>query len=240
MALPIIQQPVYEVFLQSLNKSVKFRPFLVKEEKILLMAIESEETEPLVNAIKQIITNCLLDDIDVNALPMFDVQMLFLNIRMKSVSETISLTFKCEKLMPDSEEVCNMINEYDLSLGKIVYELDSAHTNNIMLSDDVGVRLKYPTLTNLDMLLNLRVDDSIKLVARYVDYIFDNDQTYTRDQFTDENLEEFLSNLSNDQFKTVLKFFETAPKVVIKDTVQCVKCGSNHEIYSEDLYRFFL
>lgn len=241
MALPVIQQPIFEVYLKSLNKNIRFRPFLVKEEKILLIAKESEDDAAIFNAIKQIITNCCVDDIDVASLPMFDIEMFFVHLRMKSVGEKVALNFKCEKKLEDSDEICGLVNDYELDLGSIQYDITENHKDVIMLSDTIGVKMKYPVLDSIaENILENSLNDSIKFVSNYVDYVFDSDQIYDHSQFTKEDLEKFLGNLTTDQLGNILQFFVTSPKVVLKETTKCKKCNNDHLVYAENLYSFFI
>lgn len=238
MPLPIIQHPVYEVYLKSLDKKVKFRPFLVKEEKIMLMVKESNEPQAIVNAIKQIISNCCVDDIDVEALPTFDVEMFFVHLRMRSIGEKVVLNFTCDKPVAGSNEPCGMVNEYELDLEKITYVAHKQHTNDIKLSDSIGIKMKYPRLSGMAKLMSK--EDSMELIADNVDYIYDNDQVYDRSQYTKEELVSFLDNLTNEQVNKLLDFFIYSPKAVIKDTATCSKCSQEHKIHSEELYSFFI
>jgi DNA-directed RNA polymerase subunit M/transcription elongation factor TFIIS len=241
MPLPIIQHPIFEVYLKSLDKNVRFRPFLVKEEKILLIARESNDEDSIVKAIKQIITNCCLDDVNVDNLPLFDIEMFFVNLRMRSVGEKVTLNFECVKNMPNSEEICGLVNEYELELDKIKFEISDEHKTTIKFTDTIGIKMKYPILANVLQNINQdAVTDSVNLIAKHVDSIFDADQIYTRSDFNDNDLIEFLNNLSTDQINLILDFFATAPKVVLKETVQCKKCGNDHLIYAENLYDFFI
>jgi len=240
MTLPILQHPTYEVYLKSLDKKIKFRPFLVKEEKILLMAKESAEKESVVDAIKQIITNCCIDDINVDSLPMFDIEMFFINLRMRSIGETISLTYKCTKPIPNSDNICGASNEYELNLENVKYTEFDNHNRDVMLSDTIGIRMKYPRLGNLNVIKNKSYGDPALIIAENVECIYDGDQVYDNQQYTKEELRTFLENLNNSQLNKLLDFFIYSPKVVIKDTVHCSKCGGEHNLYSEDIYNFFL
>jgi hypothetical protein len=237
MALPILQQPIFEVYLKSLDKKVKFRPFLVKEEKILLMARESDDNDSTVDAIKQVLQNCLIENkdgsvLDIDSLPLFDVQMLFTHLRMKSIGETITLQYTCDK------EDCGKENRYNLDLNKVKYEITPGHSNVIQLTDDVGVKLRYPTiasrLTDSEDLL----EDSYKLILQHLDSVFDAEQIYT--DYTKEELLQFIDSLSADQLDKILNFFATSPKVVLEDVATCKSCSQINKIYAEDLYSFFI
>lgn len=241
MPLPVIQQPIYEVYLKSLDKKVRFRPFLVKEEKLFLMSKETDEELAIVNSIKQVINNCCLDELDLDTLPTFDVEMFFVNLRMRSIGEKVKLNFVCKEKNAEGE-VCNFTNNYELDLEKVQYLESKNHSRDIKLNDTIGVRMNYPVLTNLESLLSSEdvLENSIKLIAENVQYVYDENQVYDRSVFNGEELEKFLEALTTDHINDILKFFVDAPKVVIKDNASCKKCGHEHKIYAENLYNFFI
>lgn len=237
MALPILQQPTFEVYLKSLDKNVKFRPFLVKEEKILLLAREADDNESTVSAVKQVLQNCVVTELDINTLPLFDVQMLFTHLRMKSIGETITLQYTCNH--PDEEgNLCERENKYNLDLSKVKYEVTPGHTNIIQLTDEIGVKLRYPTMNSKLSDSEDILEDSYKLIAEHLDSVFDSEQVYT--DYTKEDLMQFIDSLSTDQLDKILNFFATSPKVVLEDVANCKKCGTENKIYAEDLYSFFI
>lgn len=240
MPLPIIQYPVYEVYLKSLDRKVKFRPFLVKEEKIFLMTKESEDNDTIVKTIKQVISNCCLEDIDVEKLPIFDVEMFFVHLRMRSVGENVKLNFTCNK--DHDGEPCGFVNDYDLNLEHIDYNITPGHTDLIKLTDEVGVKMKYPVLTDVNELFNNDniYENSIKVIAENLEYVYDAQQVYDRSKFDDEELAAFLESLSSDHINLILDFFATLPKVVIEEKVNCKKCNNEHVIFAENLYNFFI
>jgi hypothetical protein len=238
MPLPILQHPTYEVYLKSLNKKVKFRPFLVKEEKIMLMAKESNDLDSIINAIKQIIQNCCLEEIDVDSLPTFDVEMFFIHLRMRSVGEKLTLNYTCDKIIPETGQECNLVNDYELDLEKINYTEYDQHKTEVKLTDKIGVKMGYPKFSKVS---NLVADKSpLQLIADNIKFIYDEDQVYDNTQYTKEELISFLENLSTEHMSKLLDFFITSPKVVIKDTAVCKKCNQKHQIYSEELYNFFI
>jgi len=241
MPLPVIQQPIYEVYLKSLDKKVRFRPFLVKEEKLFLMSKETDEELAIVNSIKQVINNCCLDEVDLDALPTFDIEMFFINLRMRSVGEKVKLSFTCKEKNAEGEP-CNFVNNYELDLEKVQYLESNNHSRDIKLTDTVGVKMNYPVLTNIESLLSSEnvFENSIKLISENVQYVYDENQVYDRSVFNGEELENFLESLTTDNINQILKFFVDAPKVVIKDNASCNKCGHEHKIYAENLYSFFI
>lgn len=238
MALPQIQHPVYEVYLKSLDRKVKFRPFLVKEEKLLLMAKESDDILEIHQAIRQIIQNCLMEDIVIEDLPMFDIEMIFLNLRAKSIGEKVRLVFNCQNIVEG--EPCNTDTDYTLDLTKVKYEADENHTNTIMLGNSVGIKLKYPKLNTTVSIEEDEYQTALKIIAQNIDCIFDADQVYYNKDLSDTEVLEFLDKLTLEQIDNIRNFYNTAPKVVLEDTVTCKKCGYVHTMHTENLLSFFI
>jgi hypothetical protein len=235
MPLPKINHPIYEVYLKSLDKKVKFRPFLVKEEKVLLMAKESDDLEDIVKAIKQIINNCVIDDIDVDALPTFDIEMFFINLRVQSVGENAEMMYTCNNLVvgegPEAVECGNKI-EFLLDIKNVSFSETENHTDNIRLGETVGMKLKYPTL-------QFSPDGGYTFISQYLDYIYDSEQIYKKDEISEEELKEFIDNLTIDQVKLIRDFFTTLPQVVLNQDVTCPKCKHVHQLKVEGLLNFF-
>jgi hypothetical protein len=239
MPLPKIEHPIHTVFLKSLNKEVRFRPFLVKEEKLLLIAKESGESTDIRNTIIQILQNCCIDDIDVQKLPLFDVEMFFIHLRMKSIGETTKLQFTCENIIEESQEVCGYVTDYDFNLNNVRYEADNNISDTVKLGNDIGIKLRYPTVALFAEYDN-PVESAIRAVIDNIDYIYDADSVYKREDVSDEELVNFLDELSVEQVDQIRQFFNNFPKVVLEDSVSCNKCGFNHNIKAENLYSFFL
>jgi hypothetical protein len=238
MALPKLDHPVFEVYLKSLNRKVKYRPFLVKEEKLLLMAKESEDVQEILKAVKQIITNCCLDKIDVESLPVFDIEMFFVHLRINSVGETAELVYTCENVV--EEQPCGHVVEFNLELKNVKYKGDEAHSNIIKLTDKIGVAMKYPSL-NLpeSMLDDSFVDGGYEVIAEYLDYIYDENQIYKKEDISKEELLAFFDQMNLDQVKLIKSFFVTAPTVVLEQDVKCSKCGHVNNVITEGVLNFF-
>lgn len=240
MTLPKINHPIYEVYLKSLDKKVKFRPFLVKEEKLFLIARESDDAESLRVAINQIIQNCCIDSIDVHSLPVFDVEMFFIHLRAKSIGEIVPLEFTCNNVLEDGTK-CGFVTEYPLNLEKINYSVPEGHSNVIDLGGGIGVKLKYPTF---DTLIYENEDEDIsgalQIVLNNLDYIYDEQSIYKTNECSTEELTEFLDSLSADQIQTIRNFFRTLPKVIIDDEIECGKCKFKHRLKSEGISDFFI
>jgi hypothetical protein len=245
MPLPKINHPVYEVYLKSLDRKVKFRPFLVKEEKLLLMAKEGEDVQEIVKTIKQIISNCLLEDIDVEKLPTFDVEMFFINLRIRSVSEAAEMVYTCNNQVYDPAnkeltKLCGHKNEFLLDLSNVKYSEETDHNSIIRLNDKVGMKFNYPSLNFKDeQLIDSFEDGGYKFVSGYLDYIYDSEEIYKKEDIGEEELKEFFEELTMDQVKSIRKFFSTIPKVSMKQDITCSKCGHLHNLDVEGLLNFF-
>lgn len=238
MSLPKIEHPIHEVFLKSLNKSVKYRPFLVKEEKLLLMAKESDDLAEITKCIKQIISNCCLENIDVDNLPTFDVEMFFLHLRINSVGETAQMVYTCNNVVGEKE--CEHKTEFDLELKNIRYETTDGHSNTVKLTDTVGVAFKYPSLTIPAAALEDKFQDGgYEIIAEYLDYIFDQEQIYKKDSIPKEELMEFFDQLSLNQVQSIKQFFLTSPRVILDQKLTCGKCGFVHNVNVEGILNFF-
>ena len=214
MPLPKIATPSYELELPSTGKTIQYRPFLVKEEKLLVIALESEDTKQITNAIKAVIKSCVLTKgVKVEALPTFDIEFLFLNIRGKSVGEDIDLKLVC----PDDEktEVSVSINLDDIKVQK-----PEGHSKQIKLDDNLMMELKYPSLNefiknNFDPNDKSKnpMDQSFDLIGSCIDKIYNEDEVWVADDCSKKEINEFLDSMNSNQFKEVEKFFETMPKL---------------------------
>lgn len=240
MSLPKLDRPLYPIYLKSLDKPILFRPFLVKEEKILLMAKESKDPDEIRRAVKQIITNCAAEPLDVDALPLFDVEMAFLKLRAKSVGETVKLVFNCQNEVEGTP--CNTDTDYSIDLEKVSFEVPEGHDSRVMITENVGVKLKYPTLG-----ISLETEEGeepyvlvLRMVLQNIEYLFDKEAIYKPEDTPQEQLMEFLENLTLENMEQIQRFFNTAPKVVLTDKVTCKKCGFEHTIHAEDLLSFFI
>lgn len=209
MPLPKLTLPQYEVQIPSSKKKIKFRPFLVKEEKILFLANESEDPDQITNAIKQVLSNCIITrGIKIDSLPTFDVEYLFLNIRAKSVGETVNVTVTC----PDDNKtkVPAIINLEDISVN-----FDPKHSKDIKLGEDMVLRLKYPSLTEAASAFGKTYDmsEELSIIASCIDKVFNKEETWCGSDCTKKELLEFVENLTAQQFEEVQLFFSTMPKL---------------------------
>jgi len=238
MPLPKIVAPTYELELPSTGETIKYRPFLVKEEKVLVIALESEETKQITNAIKSVIKNCILTKgIKVEALPTFDIEYLFLNIRGKSVGESIQVNIIC----PD-DETTEVVSEIDIDSIKV--QKDDDHTNQVKIDDNIMMVMKYPSLeqfikSNFEFKDQNAMDQSFDLIASCIDSICSGEEVWAAADCTKKEVTEFLESMNSSQFKGIEKFFETMPKLshTIKVTNPNTKVES--EVVLEGLASFF-
>ena len=238
MPLPKISTPTYELELPSTGQTIKYRPFLVKEEKLLVIALESEDTKQITNAIKTVIKNCIeTKGIKVESLPTFDIEFLFLNIRGKSVGEEIEVNIIC----PDDGEtqVPVKINVDDIKVQK-----NPDHNKQIKLDDSIMMEMKYPSLdqfikSNFDLSADNTMDQSFDLISSCIDKIYTEDEVWSTSDVTKKELVEFLDQMNSSQFKEIEKFFETMPKLSHTIKVKNPNTGVESEVVLEGLTSFF-
>jgi len=233
MSLPKIEHPIFELVLPSTKLAVKYRPFLVKEEKILLMAMQGEDPEEILNSVKQVINNCILStDVNVDNLSTFDLEYLFIKIRAKSVNNIISLTYK------DLEDEKRYDVEVDLDMVEI--KTDPNHTNKIEVNSNTGFYLKYPQASISDKLKesNNETELFFDILKNCIDRIYQNDNEYLASECTSEELDEFVQNLDVKSFKKIQTFFSTMPKLYY-ETSYVNSLGNEKKIILTSLNDFF-
>ena len=238
MPLPRIAAPTYELELPSSGKSIQYRPFLVKEEKVLVIALESEDTKQITTAIKNVIKNCVLTKgLKVESLPTFDIEYLFLNIRGKSVGEELEVNIIC----PDDEETQVPVT---IDLDDIKVVKDEEHTNKVKLDETLMMEMKYPSLdqfikNNFDFKDQNAMDQSFELIASCIDKIYSEEEVWATEDCTKKELNEFLESMNSSQFKDIEKFFETMPKLSHTVKVKNKNTGVESEVVLEGLSSFF-
>jgi len=238
MPLPKITTPTYELELPSTQKKVRYRPFLVKEEKVLLIALETEDTKEITNAIRAVIKSCVLTrGIKVETLPTFDIEYLFLNIRGKSVGETIEVNLIC----PD-DGVTEV--KKNIPIDDIKIQRTDGHTNQIKLDDNIMMELKYPSLdqfikNNFDFAEGNQMDQSFELIGTCIDKIYTEEEVWTASDCTKKELTEFLESMNSSQFKEIENFFETMPKLTHTIKVKNPNTEKENDVVLEGLASFF-
>lgn len=237
MALPMNNTPTYTLVLPSTGKEVKYRPFLIKEEKALLLAHQSEDPKVMVESLKGVIKSCLKDNIDVESFATFDIEYVFTQIRAKSVGEIAELMIRC-----DTCEDEKAVAKVEIDLSKVQVTKSPDHTNKIELFGDVGVIMKYPTIDvikKLENLDNANLDETFGVIIECIDSVYDTNQVYHAKEQSKEELLQFLNNLSSEQFQKVQKFFETMPKMTQAIDYKCPVCNKEHHKVLEGLNSFF-
>ena len=229
MSLPKLNTPVYEAILPSTEKVIKYRPFLVKEEKVLLTAMEDGSQTALMNAIKTILKNCVQGNLDVERLPLFDIEYLFLKLRSKSIGEISEIGLKCT----DTE--CGGVNQISINMDEIEVTKPEGHNRKIMISDDVGVMMSYPVMKTS----GITEEDGMAIVKDCIEMIFTEEETHERDSFTSKELDEFIDSMDTKQFAKIKEFFDTMPKLQHTINYKCEKCGENKEVTLQGLDSFF-
>jgi hypothetical protein len=239
MALPIQNATVYTATIPSTKQEIKFRAFLVKEEKALLIAQQSEDPTIMMDTLKQIIKSCVKTELNMDTLALFDIEYIFAQLRSKSVGELVEIIVACD-ICPDEDTKARVKLSFDMSKLEVNFPAD--HTKKISLFDDVGVVMKYPSLSIINDLQNLDQADAesiFKIVTKSIDYIYDGGELhYAKDQ-TETELKEFLENLNQEQFKKIQHFFETMPKISKDVQYECPVCKHHHEKVIEGLSSFF-
>ena len=236
MALPKLTTPTYELELPSTDEKVKYRPFLVKEEKILMMAMESKSSADITQAVKDIVNECTFNKIDISSMPMFDVEYIFLQIRSKSVGEVSKLKLLC----PDDEKT---YADVELDLNQVKVQVGDDHTNKIELGDDKGMIMRYPTIDSFKEsgIKNITATNMLEVISTCILQIYEEKgkKVYDPKDQTQKELTDFIEQLSTKQFKDVQKFFETMPKLKHEITIKNPKTKKESKITLTGLNDFF-
>jgi len=242
MPLPKINTPTYDLTLPSTGKKIKYRPFLVREEKILIMALETEDMAQITNAVVEILNDCILTKgVGVNKLATFDIEYLFLNVRAKSVGETVEVNITC----PDDGKTSV---QTEINIDSIKVKKVRGHKNIIKLDDQYSMKLKYPSITEFiesnfesgqDGGEGSDIDKSLTMITSCIEMIYDNEESWDASDSSQKELEEFIEQLNSKQFKAIEKFFETMPKLSHKVKVINPTTEVESEVVLEGLASFF-
>ena len=236
MALPKLTTPTYELELPSTDEKIKYRPFLVKEEKILMMAMESKATADITQAVKDIVSECTFKKIDITNMPMFDIEYIFLQIRSKSVGEVSKLKLLC----PDDGKT---YADVEINLTEVKVQVGDDHTNKIELGDGKGMIMKYPTLESFKEtgIRDINPSNMLDVIGTCIMQVYEEEgkKTYDSKDQTKKELSDFIEQLSTKQFKDVQKFFETMPKLKHEITLKNPKTKKESKITLTGLNDFF-
>jgi hypothetical protein len=238
MSLPTLNTASYELTLPSSDVKVKYRPFLVKEEKVLLQALESQEVKQVVQALKDIVSACTFGQIDVNNLPTFDLEFIFLQIRSKSVGEIANIRVLC----PDDKKTYVPV---EVDLTKIDVQVDDSHTNNIILDKEknIGLIMKYPTLDSVDVSIDpkeLKTSELFKTIRRCIHQIYEGEKVYNASDYTEKEMDTFLDGLTSQNFKDIQNFFNTIPALMHEVEVTNPKTNVKGKVVLRGLQNFFV
>jgi hypothetical protein len=230
MALPKLETPTYELKLPSTEEKIKYRPFLVKEYKILLTALDSDNQE-VYSMVTELVDACTFNKLNVKELPNFDIEYLFINIRAKSIGENTSLSLECTNCE-------NKIN-FDLDITKTEIKKHPDHTTKIFVTDDIGLEMRYPVFNEIAAIYeNFNSDSVVELLCSCIKTVFTKEEQYT--EYTKEELIDFVNSFSRPQFEKLEQFFITMPKITQRVEQVCNKCGTNNEVNLEGLQNFFV
>jgi ribosome-associated translation inhibitor RaiA len=239
MPLPKISTPTYELELPSTGQKLTYRPFLVREEKLLVLAMESENTKDITRAIKEVLKACIKTKVKIETLPTFDIEYLFLNIRGKSVGEEVEVSVLC----PDDEETSVDVT---IPIDDIQVQRSDEHNDTIVLDDSLTMKMKYPSLdqfieTNFDTnaAKTTQLEQSFNMIAQCIDSIYTEEEAWTTSECSKKELNEFLEQLSSTQFQEIEKFFETMPKLSYELSVTNPKTKKKGKVTLEGLASFF-
>jgi len=236
MTLPTLETQTYELTLPSADVKVKYRPFLVKEEKILLQAMESENQKEIIQALKDIVSACTYGKINAEELPTFDLEYIFLQIRAKSVGEVAKLKVLC----PDDKET---YADVDIDLSKIDVQVDDKHTNNILIDDEkkLGIIMKYPTLNSMNENIDKKLDSKVifDVLRKSIYEIYQGEKTFKASDYSEDELQKFIDSLDSKTFKKVQSFYETMPKLIHELEVTNPKTNVKSKVVLQGLADFF-
>lgn len=238
MALPKLDSPTYELTVPSTGTKIPYRPYLVKEEKILMMAMESNDTNQMMNAVKDVIRSCTWVEgnvLDVDSLAMFDIEYIFTQLRAKSVGETATIKVDCQE--------CEKSNEVDVDLQDVRVDVPQSDTTVVKLTDTIGVSLRYPAV---DTMMRAQVDESksdvdrvFDLIAACIDSIYSGDEIFDASEQTDKELREFIESLNTKQFNEVREFIDNMPSAAVNVKFKCTSCSHDNQFDIKGLGNFF-
>ena len=240
MALPKLDVPSYEIDLPVSKKKLKYRPVLVKEQRNLLMALESQDSNSTQQAVRDILINCTLsDDVDIDKLPIIDIEYYFINLRAKSVGEIVESRYRCNNIVDDKE--CGNIMEKNIDLTQIKVQVAEDIKPEIQLTPQISIKMKYPEFGIVKD--SLKFEDinevTFNMIAESIEHIYDGEQFYYGHEAQPGEMLQFVEGMNQEQFSKVEKFFDNLPKLKEDVNITCSKCGFNHTIEVEGLESFF-
>lgn len=237
MSLPILEAPTYFLTIPSTGKEIKYRPFLVKEDKVLAIALQEEDNDKIIfESIKNIISSCTFGQVDIEKLTLFDIEWIFLQLVIKSRGAFVSLIFTCNNIVEDGE-VCGQENVIQVNLDEV--KLSATPNKKIMLTDSIGVNMRFPTFSEIqEYLLSEKNGDVHAILPTYIECVFEGDKIIT--DFSQEDLVEFIDSMTDEQFNKISDFFRNLPTLTWSKEIQCTKCGHKETVTVVGLQNFLV
>ena len=237
--LPKIDVPTYDVTIPSSKEVITVRPFTVKEEKLLLMAMESKDNEEVIRTVKQIITNCLIKgEIDINKLPFFDVDFLFIFLRAKSIGETVEVSMTCNNVVDGKK--CGNVFETAMDIAKCEVQQPEDTSPDIKLNEKQGVKMRYPSYSSMKIAeAGNPIDRKTNVIVNSIDYIYDAKGMYSYKDYSKQELKDFVESLTEEGYNKLQAFVDNFPTMAVKLEATCNKCGFHHNVRYTDFFDFF-
>jgi len=238
--LPKIDVPTYEIEIPSNNEKITVRPFTVKEEKLLLMAMESQDVNEIVNTVKQVINNCIIKGtVNIDKMPFFDIDFLFIFLRAKSIGESVEVNLTCNNEVDG--KTCGNVFPAMMDIAKCEIVRPDAISEDIKLNAQQGVKMRYPNYAEIKRVeLGNEVDEQTNTIVNAIDYIYDAKGMYSYKDYSKEELKEFVEGLTEANYKQMMEFVDNFPTFVVKMESTCTKCGFHHNVRYTDFYDFFM
>ena len=240
MPLPKIDLPTYDLTVPSTGKTIKVRPFTVKEEKLLLMALESKSDSDIVSTIKQVINNCMLDgEIPVEKMPFFDIDYIFVFLRAKSIGETVQVKLTCNNIVDGKE--CGNSFPAEMNISNVTLEKDEDINDDIRLTARSGVKMKYPDYSIMRHIESLpEIEKKTEIIIASIDYIYDDKGMYKHTDYTKDELKEFIEGLTEESYGKLENYIDNFPAVAAQLEAKCTKCGFEHKVRYTEFFDFFM
>lgn len=238
MTIPIVATPTYELKLPSSEKVIKYRPFLVKEEKMLLLAMETKDPAQIQSTAKKVILDCTYGSVDVETCPPFDLEYIMLQLRIRSIGEKITVSMKCSK--------CETPTAMEIDLTKVNVTKSENHSTTIKLTDNMGVVMRYPTMTDSALQeennkeQKQEINKSIEIIASCIEAIYHKESVYDTSKYTKQEVIDFVESLSQNMFQKIANFFQEMPSIKHDVNFACTKCGENNKYIMRGIQDFFM
>jgi hypothetical protein len=238
--LPVVEIPKYSLEVPSTKQKLIYRPFLVKEEKVLALALQDGNEETVINAVKELVNACTFGKLDVDKMPSFDFDYIFLNIRSKSKGNTVDLSYECQNEVDG--KVCGTSNKFQINLDNVKVISDPKHSKKVMITSSIGVMMKYPTFDNIVQVEKLMNTGNIAglyaKIGEFIECVFEGDKI--EDTFTNDEITTWLENLQDKHFEKIIEFFASRPKIMMEVETVCSKCGHKEKFTLEGLRSFLV